>query len=103
MPSLSSLPLDGDGREAEPPFDPEPPFGPESPRSAFDSDRSNNSDEPQTEIIRERYPSTAIKIERHVAQDDEGVDFDSVLALRATDNADYQVIYAQPGRSRSLP
>ncbi|MEX2141108.1 MAG: hypothetical protein WD894_17715 [Pirellulales bacterium] len=40
--------------------------------SALDSDRSNNSDDPQTEIIRERYASTAIKVERHVAQDDEG-------------------------------
>ena len=40
---------------------------------------------------------------RVVAQDDEAVDFHSVLALRATDNADDQVIGAQPGRSRSLP
>ena len=38
-----------------------------------------------------------------VAQDDEAVNLDSVLALRATYDADDQVIGAQLGRSRSLP
>jgi hypothetical protein len=40
--------------------------------SALDSDKSGEADATRTEIIRERYPSTAIKIERHVAQDDDG-------------------------------
>ena len=38
-----------------------------------------------------------------VAQDDEAVDLDSVLALRATDDADDQVMARKLGRSRSLP
>src|SRR5688572_22370325 len=41
--------------------------------SALDSDSKNSdSDSTQTEIIRERYPNTAIKIERHVGQDADG-------------------------------
>jgi antitoxin component YwqK of YwqJK toxin-antitoxin module len=41
--------------------------------SALDSDGKNSdSDSTQTEIIRERYPNTAIKIERHVGQDADG-------------------------------
>ena len=40
--------------------------------SALDSEKSSDTDSTQTEIIRERYASTAIKIERHVGQDDEG-------------------------------
>jgi antitoxin component YwqK of YwqJK toxin-antitoxin module len=41
-------------------------------QSAIDSEKPSDSDSPRTEIIRERYPSTAIKVERHVAQDSEG-------------------------------
>jgi hypothetical protein len=44
----------------------------DSETQTSDADDKSDSDEPQTEIIRERYPNTAIKIERHVAQDEEG-------------------------------
>lgn len=41
-------------------------------RIANKPSRQTASDGTQTEIIRERYPSTSIKVERHVAQDAEG-------------------------------
>jgi uncharacterized protein len=49
------------------------PVGANGDADLAESDDSQLSkDSVETEVIRERYPSTAIKIERHVAQDEDG-------------------------------